>query len=26
MFERLSNSWQLVKASAAVLKSDREGF
>jgi len=24
MFERLSNSWQLVKASAAVLKSDRE--
>jgi hypothetical protein len=24
MFERLSNSWQLVKASAAVLKADRE--
>ena len=24
MFERLSNSWELVKASAAVLKADRE--
>jgi Family of unknown function (DUF6159) len=24
MFERLSNSWQLVRASAAVLKADRE--
>jgi hypothetical protein len=24
MFERLSNSWQLVKASAAVLEADRE--
>jgi hypothetical protein len=24
MFERLSNSWQLVKASAAVLRADRE--
>jgi hypothetical protein len=24
MFQRLSNSWELVKASAAVLRSDKE--